>query len=84
MEKYRAIAFSPDGDYITEGNFKTVDEAWSHISDWGSRWYFYPLTGVATEKTVVSACDLIPTGRIATVSRFIKANGEELCTLLSG
>jgi len=58
-KEYRAIAFAPDGDYITEGEFKTVDEAWERINDWGSRWFFYPFTGVVKNKRVVEMCDLL-------------------------
>lgn len=59
-KKYQAIAFALDGDYITEGNFETIDQAWERINDWGSRWVFYPLTGVVKNKRVVSFCDILP------------------------
>lgn len=42
---YKAIAFAPDGAFITEGEFKTIEQAWNRINDWGSRWYFYPFCG---------------------------------------
>ena len=54
---YHAIAFAFDGESIQEGEFKTVQEAWNRINDWGSRWIFYPITGVIKNARVVSMCD---------------------------
>lgn len=31
-----------DGDYVTEGEFQSSNEAWNRSNDMGSRWFFYP------------------------------------------
>jgi hypothetical protein len=90
---YTAIAFAPDGDYITEGHFESIESAWDRINDWGSRWYFYPFTFVTTDypsKTsrIVDACDFpylsdMKHKSIKTVSQFIEKNGQELCDILN-
>jgi hypothetical protein len=46
-----------DGSNVSEGNFKTIAEAWDYINNCGSRWFFYPFVFVATEKTIASAYD---------------------------
>ena len=58
-KKYRAIAFAPDGEYIIESEFETVEQAWDRINDWGSRWFFYPFCGVVKNKRVVEMCDVL-------------------------
>jgi len=78
---YRAIAFAPDGEYITEGEFKTVDEAWATIADWGSRWIFYPFTGVVKNKRVLSICEeliFLSNKDIKTIVRHLEVHGEDL------
>ena len=85
MYKYKAIAFASDGEYITEGEFKTVEEAWERINDWGSRWIFYPFTGVVKNKRVVSFCDALPelsNKNIKTIQKDLEKNGENYYHLL--
>ena len=57
----KLICMSFDGDYVTEGQFKSVDEAWERSEDMGSRWYFYPFHFVTTEsgKTVKAAPEIL-------------------------
>ena len=78
--KYQAIAFSIDGDFITEGEFDTVENCWDRINDWGSRWIFYPFTGVLKNKRVVSFCDALPelaNKNIKTIQQDLLKNGED-------
>jgi hypothetical protein len=82
MDYYRAIAFAPDGESITEGRFKTIAEAWDHINDWGSRWVFYPFTGVIKNERVIEMCDglsFLSNKNRSTIARDIKKNSEEYC-----
>jgi hypothetical protein len=53
----KLICMSFDGDYVTEGSFSSIDEAWNRSNDMGSRWFFYPFHFVTTAsgKTIKSA-----------------------------
>ena len=75
--KYQAVLFAPDGDYVTDFHGKdTVQEVWDCMADMGSRWVFYPFCCVGTDKTIVACWDGAPIGlegrRIKTVSKYIK------------
>jgi hypothetical protein len=50
-----------DGEYITEGQFKTIDEAWNRSGDMGSGWFFYPFHFVVSDskKTIIDSCDIL-------------------------
>lgn len=81
---YKAIAFSLDGEYITEGEYKTIDEVRDLINNWGSRWIFYPITGVVKNKRVVSMCDnftQLQNKNINTIQKIIKKNQESFSQL---
>lgn len=75
----KLICMSFDGDYITEGEFNTEQEAWDRAADMGSRWFFYPFHFVTTEsgKTIVSACtDILEWTegkRVSTIAAIFKA-----------
>lgn len=74
-KKYETIAFSPEGEYITEGEFESKDEAWERINDWGSRWIFYPITGVLKNKRVVEMCDgleFLSNKDIKTIQKYLR------------
>jgi len=57
----KLICMSFDGDYVTEGTFDSVTDAWERSEDMGSRWYFYPFHFVTTNsgKTVKDAPELL-------------------------
>ena len=57
--KVKLICMSFDGDYVTEGTFASVQDAWNHDADLGSRWFFYPFHFVTTAsgKTIKDACE---------------------------
>jgi hypothetical protein len=74
--KYQAVLFAPDGDYVTDFHGKdTVREVWDCIADMGSRWVFYPFCCVGTDKTIIEVWDNGPIRlkgkRIKTVSKII-------------
>lgn len=49
-----------DGEFVTEReHFQTVQAAWEHDNDMGSRWFFYPFRFVVTGETIKSAPDLL-------------------------
>ncbi len=48
QNKVKLICMSFDGDYVTEGEFPSVQDAWNHDADLGSRWFFYPFHFVTT------------------------------------
>jgi len=78
---YKATLFHPDGDSVTDfRDTKTKQDVWEAINNMGSRWVFYPLCFVTTDKTVVSApdgLDFLEGKRIATVRAFLKAAWEK-------
>ena len=43
---YKAILFATDGDYVTDFERKTKEEVEKEIENMGSRWIFYPITGI--------------------------------------
>ena len=42
------ICMSFDGAWVKEGEFDTVENAWKHANDLGSKWYFYLFPFVLT------------------------------------
>jgi len=73
---YKLICMSFDGDYVTEGRFDMVGEAWARSNDMGSRWYFYPFHFVSTEKTIKEAptpLEIFQGMRIKTVSKIFNS-----------
>ena len=50
MRKKRLIVMAPDGEFKFDGEFDTIEEAWDHSNDLGSKWYFYPVHFVVGEK----------------------------------
>jgi hypothetical protein len=87
MGKYQLIVMSFDGEYITEtdsfnrNGFDTVEAAWEHENDMGSKWFFYPFPFVTTAsgKTVVDTpygFDKFRGKRVDTVKRIFRAASE--------
>lgn len=74
---YQAILFHPEGDFVVDFREQpTKKDVWDCISDMGSRWIFYPIAFVATDKTIVDIPDDCPEWfrgkRIKTVQAFLK------------
>ena len=73
--KYRALLFHPEGDYVTDFRSTTKQDVWERIADMGSRWIFYPIPFVATDKTIVDVPDgleHLKGKRIKTVQNYLK------------
>ena len=73
---YKLICMSFDGDYVTEGEFKTIDDAWKRSEVMGSRWFFYPFHFVLTSsgKTIADSpygIEFLKGKRLSSVIRFL-------------
>jgi hypothetical protein len=85
-KNYSLICMSFDGDYVVEKTgFKSIEDAWKHSEDMGSRWYFYPFHFVVTTKgQIVKDCpeilnELFINKRLKTVEiSFLKFYKETL------
>jgi len=87
---YKAILFHPEGDYVTDFPSDSKEEIWDRVADMGSRWIFYPIVFIATNKTIV---DVLPGlehlkgKRITTISKYLNSkweeNAEEICAELN-
>jgi hypothetical protein len=89
---YKAILFHPEGDYVTDyRDTPTKEEVWERINDQGSRWIFYPLPFVCTDKTVVDTpeqLEFLKGKRIKTVQAYLsdvwKAGDQDfICNAIS-
>ena len=78
---YQAILFHPEGDYVTDFKKDTKQEVWESIADMGSRWIFYPIPFVATDKTIVSVCEpslqWMEGKRITTIKKYFNTRWKE-------
>jgi len=58
INKYQLICMSFDGDYVTERpKFESIDDAWEHSCNLGSKWYFYPFHFVIVNSTIKDTPD---------------------------
>jgi len=48
--KYQAILFASDGDFVTDCEGSSIEEVAEKINDLGSRWYFFPLRFIITTR----------------------------------
>jgi hypothetical protein len=39
---YTTLCMAPDGEFVTDGEFETKEEACENSAEMGSRWIFYP------------------------------------------
>lgn len=91
MKQYKAILFHPEGDFVTDfRDRQTIQDVWEEVEDMGSRWIFYPLVFVATEKTVVDTpqgLEFLKGKRIKTVKNYLsenwKVNKEAICEAIN-
>jgi hypothetical protein len=56
------ICIAPDGEFVCENKFKTINEAWERSNDMGSRWYFYPVHVVTSGNKMKSRISAVPDG----------------------
>jgi len=89
---YKALLFHPEGDYVTDfRDRKTIQEVWNEVAEMGSRWIFYPIAFVATDKTIVDIADNYPDWwkgkRITTVQKYLqdqwKKRADEICNRMN-
>jgi len=88
---YKAVLFHPEGDFVTDftGN-KTVQDVWEDLANMGSRWIFYPLAFVCTDKTIADTpegLEWMKGRKITTVQKFFSQtwpnSKDEICEALS-
>ena len=79
MSKKGLICMAFDGSFVTEkkDEFNTVNDAWKHAEDMGSRWFFYPFCFVtsASGQSVIDTpanLEFLKGKRVKTVSRFFE------------
>ena len=88
--KYQAVLFHPAGDNVTDfADSKEKLDVWHSINNMGSRWIFYPLCFVATDKTIVDTPDgleHLKGKRIKTIKKYLQdcweANKEQICQVI--
>lgn len=83
---YRAILFHPNGEYVTDFPSETKQKVWEKIDNKGSRWIFYPIPFVATDKSIVDVPDQLhhlKGKRIHTVQKYLQQRwaeySQEIC-----
>jgi len=77
----KLICMSFDGEFVTEGEFKTIEECWKHSEDMGSRWFFYPWHFVLSDsgKTIIDTPEIMEWAkgiRLNTLQRIFNANSK--------
>jgi hypothetical protein len=86
----RLVCIAPDGAFVTEGRFETVEDAWNRSCDMGSRWFFYPIHVVTGEKLgkILDVPDEMGKGwigkNLSTLRKAIADNSEEICAWVNG
>lgn len=88
---YQAVLFAPDGAFVTDFRDKEdKQEVWEEIAEMGSRWIFYPIPFVATDKTIIDTpegMEYLKGKRIKTAVKFFKdcynGNEQEICDQLN-
>jgi len=51
VKTYKAVLFSPDGDWVVDyGNCETKEQVIDRLANRGSRWYFFPFEGIILDK----------------------------------
>jgi len=88
---YKAILFHPAGDFVTDFRDRTSkDKVWEAVADMGSRWIFYPLVFVSTDKTIVDTpegMEYLKGKRITTVKKYLadiwKEQADQVCTIIN-
>jgi hypothetical protein len=83
---YTLKCFSPDGQSVTEGEFKSIGECWYRSNDMGSRWIFYPIHVVTKGKTVCDIADefgFMKRRKLTTLARYLRENEDEVIDFLN-
>ena len=95
----KLICMTFDGEWVKEGEFGTVEKAWEHASDLGSKWFFLPFPFVLTAsgKSIADSPDgmrYFNGKRLSTVEKFFNRVSlldytegmgvDEFCSVLWG
>lgn len=88
---YKATLFHPEGDNVTDfRDRRTKQDVWDAIGNMGSRWIFYPIPVVTTDKVVVDAPDglkFFVGKRIETLRTYLKTEWQErrdeICNMIN-
>lgn len=88
MKTIALRCFAPDGAYVTEGTFNSVDAAWNRAADMGSRWFFYPISVVTGKKKILD----VPYGmskdwigrNYSTFMREMAGCADDMCDWING
>lgn len=91
MNKYQASLFAPDGDMVTDfRDSDSVEEVWDRVNDMGSRWVFYPIAFVSTDKTIIETpegLEFLKGKRIKTVQKLFRLEWEtrkdDMCKVIN-
>jgi len=87
---YKAILFHPEGDYVIDFKSETIQDVWDRVCDMGSRWIFYPISFVSTDKVIVDTpegLEFLKRKHIKTVAKFLndewEKRADEICDMLN-
>jgi len=91
MKNYKAILFHPEGDFVTDFTGReNIQDVWEEVAEMGSRWIFYPLCFVGTDKTIVdtpNGMEFLKGKRIKTVKKYLQnewvKNADEICNTIN-
>jgi hypothetical protein len=78
---------SPDGEFVTEGEFTSIQKAWERAEDMGSRWFFYPVCFVTGKKKIIDAPEELKSFigcNLLTISKIFKFNSKRICDWING
>ncbi len=77
------MLFHPDGGYVSDFRSETVAEVWEKIDNIGSRWIFYLITFIATDKTIADTppgLDFLKRKHIKTARKYFQKQWKERLT----
>ena len=87
---YKAILFHPEGDYVTGFYRDTKQDVLNELENRGSRWIFYPIPFVCTDKTIVDTpegLEFLKGKRITTVKKLFndqwKKDSQSMCDIIN-
>lgn len=89
---YKAVLFHPEGDHVTDfEQRKNIDQVWDELNNMGSRWFFYPLYFVASNKNRIvdtpEGMEFLKYKSVQTVRNYLaerwQDNKEEICEVIN-
>jgi hypothetical protein len=91
MKNYKALLAHPEGDFVTDfKNKNNIQDVWDEVGNMGSRWIFYPIVFVCTDKTVIDTPDgmeFLKGKRITSLVKYLKScwavNADEIFEVIN-